>query len=112
MKIARGLKFWNYEVEGLFFLCCENKGADQCLCFPICKSRFSHDTASCPAFYRDSVINGHFPFACIQVGQLAHYYLLCRKAFSRDSYFKKDFQMLLAVKEGSLHIVHLVKIKQ
>ena len=45
-KMARGLKFCIYEVEGLYFLCSENKGADQlhgyreadlCLCFRICK---------------------------------------------------------------------------
>ena len=28
-KIARGLKFHIYEVEGLYYLCSENKGADQ-----------------------------------------------------------------------------------
>ena len=45
-KIARGLKFRIYEVEGLLYLCSENKGADQLrgyresdlrLCFRICK---------------------------------------------------------------------------
>ena len=45
-KMARGLKFCMYEVEGLYYLCSENKGADQpCgyreadlrLCFRICK---------------------------------------------------------------------------
>ena len=44
--MARGLKFRIYEVEGLYFLCSENKGADQLcgyreadlrLCFRICK---------------------------------------------------------------------------
>ena len=28
-KIARGLKVWIYEVEGLYYLCSKNKGADQ-----------------------------------------------------------------------------------
>ena len=28
-KIARGLKFRIYKVEGLYYLCSENKGADQ-----------------------------------------------------------------------------------
>ena len=28
-KIVRGFKFWIYEVEGLFYLCSEKKGADQ-----------------------------------------------------------------------------------
>ena len=28
-KMARGLKFWILEVEGLYYLCSENKGADQ-----------------------------------------------------------------------------------
>ena len=27
--MARGLKFWIYEVEGLYYPCSENKGADQ-----------------------------------------------------------------------------------
>ena len=28
-KMARGLKFWIKEEEGLYYLCSENKGADQ-----------------------------------------------------------------------------------
>ena len=45
-KMARSLKFWVTEVEGLYYLCGENKGADQLcdyreadlrLCFRICK---------------------------------------------------------------------------
>ena len=28
-KMARGLKFWIWEVEGSHYLCSENKGADQ-----------------------------------------------------------------------------------
>ena len=45
-KVVRGLKFQIYEVEGLYYLCSENKGADQLrsyreadprLCFRICK---------------------------------------------------------------------------
>ena len=49
-KMARGLKFWIWKVEELYYLCSENKGADQ-LCFVcafvfICaKYRFSHDVA-------------------------------------------------------------------
>ena len=52
--MARGMKFWILEVEELYYLCSENKGADQLsgyravdlhLCFPICKIRFSHDAA-------------------------------------------------------------------
>ena len=63
-KKARGLKFRIHEVEGLYYPCSENKGADQLrgnresdlrLCIGICKtlvfsccgsygkSRFSHD---------------------------------------------------------------------
>ena len=46
-KMARGLKFRIYEKEGLYYLCSENKGADQLrgyceadlrLCFRICKN--------------------------------------------------------------------------
>ena len=45
-KIGRGLKFQIKEEEGLYYLCSENKGADQLrgyresdlrLCFRICK---------------------------------------------------------------------------
>ena len=47
LNMARGLKFWIYEVEGLYYPCSENKGADQLcgyrttdlrLCFRICKN--------------------------------------------------------------------------
>ena len=54
-KMARRLKFWIYEVEGLFYLCSENKDAQisctvtaQLICafvFAFAKSRFSYDTA-------------------------------------------------------------------
>ena len=46
-KIGRGLKFWILEEEGLYYLCGENKGADQlcCVVFPYAKAVFSHDTA-------------------------------------------------------------------
>ena len=53
MKV-RCLKFRIYGVEEMYYLCSENKGADQLwsyctadlhLCFRICKSRLSHDAA-------------------------------------------------------------------
>ena len=53
-KMGRGLKLWLEQVEGLYHLCSENKGADQLhgyraadlrLGFRICKGRFSHDAA-------------------------------------------------------------------
>ena len=53
-KMARGLKFQSWKVEGLYYLCSENKGADQLhgycaadlhLCFCICKNSVSHKTA-------------------------------------------------------------------
>ena len=42
-KMARGMKLWISKVEGLFYLCSENKGAgyreaDLRLCFRICKT--------------------------------------------------------------------------
>ena len=46
-KMARGFKFRIYEVDELYYLCSENKGADQLrgyreadlrLCFRICKN--------------------------------------------------------------------------
>ena len=39
-KMDRGLKFWIKKVEGLYYPCSENKGADEAdlrLCFRICK---------------------------------------------------------------------------
>ena len=54
-KLTRGLKFRIYKVEALYYLCSENKGADQLrgdreadlrLCFRICEMFFfSHDAA-------------------------------------------------------------------
>ena len=46
-KMARGLKVRMQEEEGLFYLCSENKGADQLhsYCFAYAKSRFSHDAS-------------------------------------------------------------------
>ena len=43
-KMAKGLKLWIYEVEGLYCLCSKNKGDDQRrgvlrLCFRICNQR-------------------------------------------------------------------------
>ena len=46
-KMSRGLKFWSKEVEGLYYLCSESKGADHLrgyltadlhLCFRISKT--------------------------------------------------------------------------
>ena len=37
-KMARGLKFWKLEAEGLYYLCSKNNGtADPCFCFRICE---------------------------------------------------------------------------
>ena len=53
-RMARGLIFWIKKVEGLYYLCSENKGAVQLrghreadlrLCFRICKMLISHDAA-------------------------------------------------------------------
>ena len=62
--MVRGLKFRIKEVEGLYYLYRENKGADQLcgyraadlhLCFHICKNRFSHDVAH--LFLNDIILN-------------------------------------------------------
>ena len=51
IHVARDLKFWIQQVEGLYYLCSENKGADQLcsylrLCFHIyAKCRFPHFAA-------------------------------------------------------------------
>ena len=45
-KIARDLKFQTWEVEGLYYLCSENKGADQlrfkCAALLICAFVFAY----------------------------------------------------------------------
>ena len=45
--MARSLKFWILKVEGLYYPCSENKGADQLRVFVVAyaKSRFSHNEA-------------------------------------------------------------------
>ena len=53
--MGRGLEFQIKEVEGLYYLCSENKGADQlhcyradlCFCFRNAKSRFSPEATPC-----------------------------------------------------------------
>ena len=57
---GRGLKFQILEVEGLYYPCSENKGADQLrdyreadlrLCFAYAKCLFSHDAAHVFYYY-------------------------------------------------------------
>ena len=66
-KIARGLKFWIYEEEGLYYLFSENKGADQlrgyreadlCLCFRICKKKAGFLMTRLIFFYLCSNLQG------------------------------------------------------
>ena len=47
-KMARCLKFRIKGIEGLYYLCSENKGAEQLICtfvFAYAKGNFSHDAA-------------------------------------------------------------------
>ena len=44
-KMDRVLKFQIYEVNGLYYLCSENKELICAFVFCICKNKFSHDTA-------------------------------------------------------------------
>ena len=44
-KMASGLKFRLMNVEGLYYLCSENKGSDLHLCFAYAKCWFSYDVA-------------------------------------------------------------------
>ena len=66
LNMARSLKFWIEKVEGLYYPCSENKGADQLrgyheadlrLCFRICKSRFSHNEAHLYLYYVRNLSN-------------------------------------------------------
>ena len=63
--MARCLKFRIYEVEGLYYLCSENKGADQLrgdrkadlrLCFRICKNPVFSQLISFVSIETDFVI--------------------------------------------------------
>ena len=55
-KMARGLKFRIYEVEGLYFLCSENKAADQLLGYREANLRLYFRICKNPVFSsRDSL---------------------------------------------------------
>ena len=71
-RMAGGLKFHIQEVEGLYYPCRENKGADQLrgsklICafvFTYAKSRFSHDAAyiaMLPKDSKDQIANSENP---------------------------------------------------
>ena len=46
-KMARDWKFWIQKVENLYYLCSENKGADQLLSYCESAPLFSHNYADC-----------------------------------------------------------------
>ena len=65
-KMARGLKFRTQKEGDWYYLCSENKGADQLrgyreadlrLCFRICICWFSHDEAQTFYILRQHVLN-------------------------------------------------------
>ena len=71
-KIARGLQFRIWEVEGLYYPCSENKGADQLrgyreadlrLCFRICKKSVFSQRGSFNQRCRSGTIPTHVPLA-------------------------------------------------
>ena len=66
-KMARGLKFQIKKLEGLFYLCSENKGADQLLCFRICKMLVFSRRGSLIAYA--SVICNHGPTSGTERGK-------------------------------------------
>ena len=66
-KMARSLYFRIQEVEGLYYLCSENKGADQLCgdltadlrhCFRIMQKQDSHDAAQCDPLYDSISLSG------------------------------------------------------
>ena len=75
--MARGLKFLIKEVEGLYYTCSENKGADQLhgyreadlrLCFRICKKkRFSHAAHIRTLYFYDCNMSYVIPAATIRL---------------------------------------------
>ena len=78
-KMARGLKFRLYVVEGLYYPCSENKGADQLrghreadlrLCFRICKKPVFSRRGS----YVIRGLSGHF--FCILISLTKSFALL------------------------------------
>ena len=58
----------------MFFLCSENKGADQLICvfvFAYAKSRFSHDAAHFMLFHiQDKASNSNNPIYPIQIHEI------------------------------------------
>ena len=102
-NMARGLKFQIKEVEGLFYLCSENKGADQLhsyreadlrLCFRICKMLvFS---------WRDSNV----------VWQPTKYPFKIKRQLNRKwSYFSTLYgMMLLQQLKGEIHVILCFKV--
>ena len=75
--MARGLEFCIQEVEGLFYLCSESKGADQLrgyreadlrLCFRNAKNLFSHDAAQFALFLLEGEVT--FPYCQALAGPL------------------------------------------
>ena len=65
--MARGLTFGIYEIEGLYYLCSENKGTAKLICvfvFAYAKIRFSHVVAHFSAIiylYLSDFCSGEFP---------------------------------------------------
>ena len=62
-RMVRGLNFWIYEEEGLYYQCSENKGADQVcgyrtadlrLCFRLCKKKVFSWRGSYETSYMES----------------------------------------------------------
>ena len=67
--MARGLKFRIQKVEGLYYPCSENRGADQLICvfvFAYAKIRFSHDEAHLwsEIFYKHKLNISLATFSC------------------------------------------------
>ena len=73
LNMARGLKFRFQKVEGLYYPCSENKGADQLrgyreadlrLCFRIYKKLVSHDKAQVASCIPISTYESHHEKTC------------------------------------------------
>ena len=76
--MARSLKFWIYIVEGLYYPCGENKGADQLrgyrkadlrLCFRICKKPVFSQRGSNKELFSDRIAGST---CCLMVLILYH----------------------------------------
>ena len=83
-----GWKFQIEEVEELYYLCSENKGADQCRGYREADLRLSFRICKNPGFFHDAA-NFESPISTSEGAAIGRVYLVARKRIVsfRNSYF-------------------------